>query len=359
MNPTPVNLTVASDAADAAAVDAVEAHHAQLAGQLAALVETLLAAASNADSNTVAAEVAQRRLVEFCATELMPHAEAEERALYPAAAQDTRAKLLVESMIAEHRMLRLLVDEVAATTRPVVAAALAMSLRVLFDVHLAKENELILPLVAADPQVSLARILDGMHELLGHSEQGCGHGGCGCGEDNEACGCGGGNGQGCACGGGNGQGCGCAGNHGHQGETVDLDESNGGCGCAHGRSESVGGVPESGHRCACGGDDGSDEASAVTSAATPATSSTAACGCGEHDDESCPVLDVRQIPHAIRHATVFGAVAAVPSGASLVLVAPHDPLPLLAQLAAREPDTWSVAYQQRGPESWRLLLTRG
>jgi hypothetical protein len=49
-----------------------------------------------------------------------------------------------------------------------------------------------------------------------------------------------------------------------------------------------------------------------SSAAQPAESAPghghghAGCGCGE-TDEDLPELDVREIPHAIRHATVFGA----------------------------------------------------
>ncbi len=71
-----------------------------------------------------------------------------------------------------------------------------------------------------------------------------------------------------------------------------------------------------------------------------------------------PELDVRAVPHAIRHATVFGALDAVPAGGSLVLVAPHDPVPLLDQIRARTNDAFAVAYEQRGPEAWRLRLTR-
>ena len=82
------------------------------------------------------------------------------------------------------------------------------------------------------------------------------------------------------------------------------------------------------------------------------------CGCGHAHDESAPELDVRAIPHAIRHATVFGALSAIPSGGSLVLVAPHDPKPLLAQIADREQGTISVTYLDEGPEAWRLKLTR-
>ena len=80
-----------------------------------------------------------------------------------------------------------------------------------------------------------------------------------------------------------------------------------------------------------------------------------ACGCGE-ESVGAPVLDVRTIPHAIRHATVFGAWSAIPVGGSLVLVAPHDPKPLLAQLADRGPV--SVTYLDEGPDAWRLQLTR-
>ena len=81
-----------------------------------------------------------------------------------------------------------------------------------------------------------------------------------------------------------------------------------------------------------------------------------ACGCGETSAE-VPELDVRVIPHVIRHATVFGAWSAIPAGGSLVLVAPHDPTPLLAQLADLGPVT--VTYLDQGPQAWRLQITRG
>ncbi|WP_051640299.1 DUF2249 domain-containing protein [Cellulomonas sp. URHE0023] len=79
------------------------------------------------------------------------------------------------------------------------------------------------------------------------------------------------------------------------------------------------------------------------------------CGCGGHD-EADPVLDVRPIPHAIRHATVFGAFAAIPAGQSLVIVAPHLPLPLIAQL--RERAEVDVEVLVDGPDAWHVRLTR-
>ncbi|MBP8838591.1 MAG: DUF2249 domain-containing protein [Dermatophilaceae bacterium] len=81
------------------------------------------------------------------------------------------------------------------------------------------------------------------------------------------------------------------------------------------------------------------------------------CACAEHD-EAVPELDARTIPHAIRHAAIFGALDSVRPGHAMVLVAPHDPLPLLAQISARSGDAVEVSYLQRGPEAWRLRLHR-
>jgi uncharacterized protein (DUF2249 family) len=262
------SVVVATSPADAAALDAVTAHHGALAAALTGHVEALLQAVRSDRWDRDEVGRARTQLVEFCDSQLLPHAAAEEQALYPAAAGDPRARLLVEAMVAEHRVLEGLVDDLRMSEDPIGTLTTGHALRVLFDVHLAKENELVLPLVAADPSVSLATILAGMHELLGD---------------------------------------------GPQAEVQRDVDAGGGC-------------------------DG-------------------ACGCGAHD-EGGPVLDVRAVPHAIRHATVFGAMGAVPAGGSLVLVAPHDPLPLLAQLQDREPGALTVHYEQRGPEAWRLRLTR-
>ncbi|HEY5183313.1 MAG TPA: DUF2249 domain-containing protein [Actinomycetes bacterium] len=266
-------VVVASSESDAAAVDAVVRHHAELAGALATHVDALLTAVGAVSGNGVAPVTRSRGLlVDFCTDGLLPHAAAEEAMLYPAVATDQRAKLLVEAMLAEHRVLEGLVEDVRAADSPIRAAAAATALRVLFDVHLAKESDLILPLVAADPTVSLSAILAGMHELLG------------------------------------------VGDHvDHPGDAATAAESRG--------------------RGACG------------------------CSAVEASDHA-PVLDVRNVPHAIRHATVFGAVGAVPVSGSLVLIAPHDPLPLLGQLEDREPGAFNVSYDQRGPDAWPVRLTR-
>lgn len=89
----------------------------------------------------------------------------------------------------------------------------------------------------------------------------------------------------------------------------------------------------------------------------PQAASSGGCACGGHD-QGVPELDVRQIPHAIRHATVFGALGAIAPGFALDLVAPHNPLPLLAQIDERENGTIDVTYLQEGPEDWTVRLTR-
>lgn len=81
------------------------------------------------------------------------------------------------------------------------------------------------------------------------------------------------------------------------------------------------------------------------------------CACG-HADEEEVVLDTRQIPHAIRHATIFGALGAIAPGFSLDLIANHNPLPLIAQLHERSPGAFDISYIDDGPELWRLRFTR-
>lgn len=89
----------------------------------------------------------------------------------------------------------------------------------------------------------------------------------------------------------------------------------------------------------------------------PVTERSSGCACG-HDHDDLPELDARVIPHAIRHAAVFGAFDSLRAGQAMVLVAPHDPKPLLAQLAGRYGDAIKVSYLESGPEAWKLKLSR-
>jgi iron-sulfur cluster repair protein YtfE (RIC family) len=152
----PSGTGVASSATDAGALDAVESHHAKLAAALAAHVEALVEAVGiMGESGVDGVEQARGRLVGFCTGLLLPHAVAEERTLYPAAARDERARLLVEAMVAEHRFIEVLVEEVRTIASPVRAAGAACALQALFEVHQTKENVIMVPLIAADPSASL------------------------------------------------------------------------------------------------------------------------------------------------------------------------------------------------------------
>lgn len=81
------------------------------------------------------------------------------------------------------------------------------------------------------------------------------------------------------------------------------------------------------------------------------------CACGGHD-EGTPELDVQTIPHAVRHAAIFGVLDGLRPGFAVVLSATHDPVPLLQQLEDRAPGLFEVAYLDRGPERWRLHVRR-
>ncbi|MCI4066914.1 DUF2249 domain-containing protein [Micromonospora sp. R77] len=123
--------------------------------------------------------------------------------------------------------------------------------------------------MAAD-DVSLATLLDGMHDLLGSSETsgGCGGGGCG-----------------------------------------------------------------------CGGDQGPADAPAAMLSIDPR-------------------LDVRLLPHGRRHARVLAALDALPAGRALVLVAPHAPRPLPAEVEARYRGGVTTEWLRDGPDVWQIRLSR-
>ncbi|HET8658075.1 MAG TPA: hemerythrin domain-containing protein [Micromonosporaceae bacterium] len=162
--------------ADQIAADAVVRHHAQLSERLNRHADRLLAAAERGDM--AEAQRARADLLAWLRADLVPHAQAEESTLYPAAAADARAALLVDGMLDEHRVIAGLVAEIeSATDVPVRAAAAARALAAVFTTHLAKENTLVVPLLVNDEQVSLAGLLEGMHSLLGADAARNGHSG--------------------------------------------------------------------------------------------------------------------------------------------------------------------------------------
>jgi uncharacterized protein (DUF2249 family) len=106
------------------------------------------------------------KLVAFCTDKVIPHAEAEEGTLYKAAEDLPEARLLLRAMLREHVVLREKVAELAAARTPSEAVGAAAAVNALFQSHLHKENDLILPALV-DAGVDLGALLDGMHEILG------------------------------------------------------------------------------------------------------------------------------------------------------------------------------------------------
>jgi uncharacterized protein (DUF2249 family) len=196
------------EAAEQAVVQAIINHHAQLEDGLNHRVEALLDLVDT--DHLLKAETARQDLVTYLRREILPHAQAEEQALYPPAAARPDGRLLVAGMVDEHHALAGLVDQLAAAKAPVRAAAIARAVAALFATHLHKENDLVLPLLLAAADVRLATILAGMHDLLG---DGTAHHGADRADDAEAAAT---DGQGgCACGG-----CGCGGDDRDSGEAV-------------------------------------------------------------------------------------------------------------------------------------------
>lgn len=81
------------------------------------------------------------------------------------------------------------------------------------------------------------------------------------------------------------------------------------------------------------------------------------CGCGCSHDE-LPELDARALPPAIRHGAILGALSSLAPGGSMVLIAPHDPLPLLAQVQEAFGDQIEYNYGDRAPEAVRVRFTK-
>lgn len=258
-------------AADERAARAVVHHHSELATTLTGHVAQLIDAVDAGVDRQ--AWVARRdAFVTWLRAELLPHAYAEEATLYPAASELPAGRLLVQGMLGEHRAIGALLAELEETTSATVAAATARALQAVFATHLAKENDLVVPLLVAADTVSLAGLLDGMHDVIG-TGTGSSPGGC--------------------CGGG----------------------------------------------CGCGGDAAGADGNASLLTIDPR-------------------LDVRDLPHGQRHARVLAAIDALPADRAMVLVAPHAPRPLLAEIDTRYAGQVTAEWLQNGPDVWQIRLRR-
>lgn len=69
-------------------------------------------------------------------------------------------------------------------------------------------------------------------------------------------------------------------------------------------------------------------------------------------------LDVRHMPPAQRHETIFEEWFALESGAGYVLVNDHDPKPLYYQFAAEHAGEFTWNEIEMGPTVWRVRIGR-
>ena len=147
---------------DAQAAEAIRAHHDEMASELRRRVAAVGSAVRDGHSLADSRE----RVLEYLDNELLPHAAAEEKALYPAGDAGLLA-LLVRSMRDEHVNLVNHVDRLRGASEAVEVIGISSAILALFESHLHKENEVLIPALVADPDVSLGTLLGGMHELLG------------------------------------------------------------------------------------------------------------------------------------------------------------------------------------------------
>ncbi|TWP36677.1 hemerythrin domain-containing protein [Leekyejoonella antrihumi] len=136
-------------------------HHGVLAAQLSGRTDAVVDAARRGGGDR------QRDgLCRWYRTELIPHIVAEEHVLYAAGRSLEATCLLVAGMTEEHRALVSLVARLGVASSTVEIAAAASSAREVFALHVAKEDDLLLPALDR-AQLDLGRMLVGMHEILG------------------------------------------------------------------------------------------------------------------------------------------------------------------------------------------------
>ena len=71
------------------------------------------------------------------------------------------------------------------------------------------------------------------------------------------------------------------------------------------------------------------------------------------------VVDVSVLAPRERHPRVLGAWNSLADGTAMMLVNDHDPVPLYYQFAAEYRGGFRWDYLERGPETWRVRISKG
>ena len=147
---------------DAAVADELRAHHRVMMAELDRLTAELLEVARTGGDVAPAREA----LEHWIAQVLVPHAAEEEASTYLVAGDLSEGRLLIESMLAEHGLIRRTAGHITTATDALEAAVYGRLLFDLFESHQQKENDLILPLLVDSPNVSLGEVME--EKVHGH-----------------------------------------------------------------------------------------------------------------------------------------------------------------------------------------------
>jgi len=310
------------------AFEAMLAHHAQLLDGVAHRVAAVSAGADTADPNARATAA----LVTYVAEQVLPHAMAEERTIYPAAAAREGLAETVAAMVDEHRRLAASVEHLATARDARAAATDAEAIGALFAKHVAKENELLLPPLAADDAADLARLLGQMHRLTEAGQE----------------------------------------------ATAPTDDDVGAPDTESSllallldAAEQLAGAGDGDRACRLAAEAWAalrvprpDLAVRVTAAlhrlvrsvaSEPVTFSASRPVSPDHLDRS---LDVRALAPAQRHERIFASYGALEPGSAFVLVNDHDPKPLRYQFEAEHSGEFTWDVLEAGPVVWRVRIGR-
>jgi len=269
-------------------------------------------------------EMAVADVITYLAEEVLPHATAEEKAIYPAAAKHAD----IGEMTTEHVFLSVASSRLAALTDGPAAVEQARQIADLFSAHAAKENEVLLSALLADESVDLASLLGEMHRYTEHASTPAPAARF---QDGDL-----------------------------QAELLSLLLQGAAALARAGGADRACRIAASAW--AALREPRPDLAVKVTAALHGLTRKVDGPVAGAAPD-SVPVtvdpnLDVRDMPPAQRHVTIFEAYDALLPGTGFVLVNDHDPKPLGYQFEAEHAGGFTWDYLENGPEVWRVRIGR-
>lgn len=314
------------------AYEAMRTQHRVLSDQLtrraAAVSETVTAGRPD--------ETAVTSLMAYLAEVILPHAEAEEQTIYPAAAMHEDLIGAVNEMLGEHATLAAAGRKLAGLAGDSAAAGHARHIAELFAAHAARANEVLLPALLADADVDLAALLRQMHQRAEEAAK-APKAGTGRGRDPQAA---------------------------LLGLLLEASAGLARTGQADLASQLAAAAwillredrPDLAVTATAALHDLARPAGAVVQDGSPGGYTPAAVRSAAVSGE--PDLDVRDLLPARRVEAIFAAYRDTAPGAAFILMAGNDPQPLRYQLQAQYADAVTWHYLEAGPATWRVRVGR-